>query len=202
MNSSSQLRSMNSSSGLKLFESVMPKPLAAIPGILIPAILVANILNLVTFKRMKKMKLQHYFMSALSIVDLMTLSAVVPSFIGLWRGHLWLSVDHCKIISILSNIFVATTDWLHCVICAERCYSILKPLSHRTLLTKYKPRAIAIKLSALTFFMVAGSITALTYAEVLTSEFDPSVASCLYHIDWMFFAYLAYFSALFRYLSK
>ena len=63
-----------------LFESVMPKPLAAIPGILIPAILVANILKLLTFKRMKKMKLQHYFMSALSIADLMTLSAVVPSF--------------------------------------------------------------------------------------------------------------------------
>ena len=178
---------MNSSSEIKLYTPIIPRELAAIPGFLSVAILVANILILVTFSRMKTLKLQHYFMCVLAVNDLLTISTLLPSIIGICQGYVCLSDDHCKLIAILSHIFVAITDWLHCVICVERSYSILRPLDHRTLLIKYKPKSLAIKLSGVMILIVMTTIIALSYTNVLTPTFDTSFGMCLYAIDWQYF---------------
>ena len=156
--------------GLKFYRSFLPRELAAIPGFLSLAIVVANILIIVTFSRMKAIKLQHYFMCVLAVVDLMTLSAVLPSTIGIWQGCMWLSDDHCKLTAILGHVFVATTDWLHPEICVERSYSILNPLNHRTQLTKFKPKCLAVKLSVAMMLFVMTSVLVLTNLGCLDSD--------------------------------
>ena len=55
---------MNSSSMWVQCNSAVPPQLAAVVGLVILAIMLTNILNLIAFRSMRVLKLQHYIMSS------------------------------------------------------------------------------------------------------------------------------------------
>ena len=75
------MKEMNSSVWT-LHSPSLPAASALLPIIIAIAILINNVLVLMTFKKMTGLQIQHYFMIGLTIADLMTVLAVpVTSFI-------------------------------------------------------------------------------------------------------------------------
>lgn len=73
-----------------LSHTTLPSELAALQIAIIIFILVGNVLVIITFKRMRALKIQHYFMIALSVTDIVTgLNHCVSAAIMI-AGHVWL----------------------------------------------------------------------------------------------------------------
>ena len=182
---------MNSSSIWVLCNSAVPPQLAAVVGLVILAIMLTNILNLIAFRSMRVLKLQHYIMSSLAINDILTVCVAIPSMIGIWGGHLWLTTALCNIVSIVGHIVVGSTNWLHSVICIEKCFSILRPFTHRRLLVAYPAKPIAVKFTVVMYIVITFIMVVCVYSGLVKAIFSPSVATCVFHVDMQYFISLS-----------
>ena len=132
------------------YEVISPTGLAGLAvsnAIIYTAIFISNSLILATFSKMKKKSLHQHLMICLAIVDLLTIPAQVPTMVALWKRHIWLTDDLCKVLAIANNATLAATAWLHIAICIEKCCSILMPLQHKLFLTRYKSSFIAMTIA-------------------------------------------------------
>lgn len=157
--------------------------LAAVLLITLPAIALSNTLNLVTFKQMKKLQLQHYLIICLSVVDLATVLPHLVGLIGYLKGYLILNYTLCQVIAISNHAVVSATTWIHCGICINKCLSILKPLMHRQFVTKYQPRQIAAIFSVTIIVLIFALMSGVSFTGVINAVFNPVAATCMYFID-------------------
>ena len=79
--------------------------------IIYTAIFITNSLILATFSKMKKKSLHQHLMIYLAIVDLLTIPVHVPTIaaLALWRRHIWLTDNLCKVLAIANNATLTAT---------------------------------------------------------------------------------------------
>ena len=183
---------MNST--LMMSEIVLPSELAALYMIMSILIIITNILTLLVFKSMKSLQLQHYLMICLAAVDLSTVLPHIVGFICLVRGFLSINEILCKTISISNHSVVGLTTWIHCAIRINKCVSILKPMSHREFVLKYKPSHLAVAFSLSAFALILAIMIAAVIAAVIEPAIDPVLGSCMFTVD---FSYVALVGGIF-----
>ena len=106
---------------------------AEIPSMICVSILISNIIILVTFSRMRNRRLQDLITACLSVVDLLTTIPLTISIVGLLVGSA-VTLNHtvCNLWAVALHSCIGTTGWMHSVLCIEKCYSIVRPIAHRT----------------------------------------------------------------------
>ena len=80
------------------YEVDPPPGLRESSAIIYLAIIITNILILVTFRRMRKLTLQHHLMISLALFDLLTVPAQVPVMVALWKQYILLTDVLCNAI--------------------------------------------------------------------------------------------------------
>lgn len=113
------------------FESETAVGFTAVPVLVYIFVLTNNILVLLVFKNMKKLKPQHFFMIGLAFADLITLIPNTMTVITVGHGSILLSERLCQWTGVINTMVVGTTTWIQCGMCIDKCVSIMKPLSHR-----------------------------------------------------------------------
>ena len=169
------------------YKATLPSELAILTAILLLMIIITNILTLITFRRMEPLPLINYSMGCLAVVDLLTVLPHIPGFVGIIQGYLVLTKDLCDVIVIANHSAVGATTWIHCAICIEKCFSILRPISHRMFIKRYPPCRIAISYTLLSTFLILGIMTSAVLTGFVKAVFDTAVATCMIHVDMNFF---------------
>ena len=88
------------------YDSEAPRGLAVVNMTVYFSIVTTNILILVTFKRMRRVLLQHRLMICLAVVDLLTVLPQLPTMVTLWTGSLSLTETLTNLISIGIHTFL------------------------------------------------------------------------------------------------
>ena len=174
-----------------LYEVTSPPGQELANGIIYTAIFVTNCLILATFSKMKKKSLHQHLMICLAIIDLLTIPAQVPTMVALWKRHIWLTDDLCKVLSIANNATLAATAWLHIAICIEKCCKILIPLQHKLFLTRYKSSDVATTIALIELVVILTLTTVLAFTHNLDSGFKPALAFCAFTANLNYFLAVA-----------
>ena len=168
--------------------TALPTIFGLIPVFIFCGIIANNAIVLVTFKRMGKLKLQHYLMIALAVADLLTLIPVSAMVLATINGSIWLTETLCVMLGVSFINTLGTTSWLHSLMCIEKCLSIWKPLQHRSFsLNKSAGTVIGGVLGACFFFPIALPL-AILYLEQRPIIFSPYLARCSYLADKLLLA--------------
>ena len=146
-------------------------------------ITITNILTILTFKNMRRLQLQQYLIVSLAIVDLVTVLPHLIAVVGNFKGYLILNIAICQSIAILNHAVVAVTTWIHCGLCLDKCFSIIKPIMHKRLVSKLQPVGLAATYSGSIVAIIFLLMTSVTLTGVIKAEFNPVMASCVYAID-------------------
>ena len=184
---------INNSSKSKwtLYEVTSPPGQELANGIIYTAIFITNCLILATFSKIKKRSLHYDLMMCLAVVDLLTIPAQVPTMVALWKRHIWLTDDLCKILSIANNAALAATAWLHIAVCIEKCCMILIPLQHKLFLTRYKSSVVATTIALIELGVILTLTTVLAFTHNLESGFKPALAFCAFTANLNYFLAVA-----------
>ena len=174
-----------------LYEVTSPPGQELANGIIYTAIFVTNCLILATFSKIKKRSLHYDLMMCLAVVDLLTIPAQVPTMVALWKRHIWLTDDLCKVLSIANNATLAATAWLHIAICIEKCCMILIPLQHKLFLTRYKSSVVATTIALIELGVILTLTTVLAFTHNLDSGFKPALAFCAFTANLNYFIAIA-----------
>ena len=176
------------------YEVISPPGLAglAVSNVIIYTVIFITIsLILATFSKMKKKSLHQHLIICLAIIDLLTIPAQVPTMVALWKRHIWLTDDLCKLLSIANNATIAATAWLHIAICIEKCCSILMPLQHKLFLTRYKSSVVATTIALIELGVILTFTTVLAFIHNLDSGFKPALALCAFTANLNYFIAIA-----------
>ena len=162
------------------YEVDPPPGLRESSAIIYLAIIITNILILVTFRRMRKLMLQHNLMIFIALVDLLTVPAQVPVMVALWNKYILLTDVLCNAISIFNHSTLAATTWLHIAICIEKYFSISMPIQHKLFLTRYKASLVATTITLVELSVILAMMTVFTITKYLNSYFRTVLAFCGY----------------------
>ena len=146
-------------------------------------ITITNILTILTFKNMRRLQLQQYLIVSLAIVDLVTVLPHLTAVVGNFKGYLVLNIAICQSIAILNHAVVAVTTWIHCGLCLDKCFSIIKPIMHKRFVSKFKPVGLAAAYSGTVVAIILLLVSAVTLTGAIKAEFNPVVATCSYALD-------------------
>ena len=146
-------------------------------------IVITNILNLITFKHMRRLQLQHYLIICLTIVDLVTVLPHLVAVVGYFQGFVVLNLALCQAIAIFNHTVIAATTWIHCGICIDKCASIIQPLAHREFVRKFRPYRLSTCFSVTVIVLTFALIFGTSLGGIIKTEFNSVVASCVYDID-------------------
>ena len=146
-------------------------------------IVITNILNLITFKHMRRLQLQHYLIICLTIVDLVTVLPHLVAVVGYFQGFVVLNLALCQAIAIFNHTVIAATTWIHCGICIDKCASIIQPLAHREFVRKFQPYRLSTYFSVTVIVLTFALISGTSFGGIIKTEFNSVVASCIYDID-------------------
>ena len=169
---------MNNGTVWTLCYSALPPEYSLIPLTIFLLVLLNNVAVLTIFTRLKPFKLNYYIIIGLVVVDIATLIPLAISFVTLMLTRIWLTDALCDAIGIGLNGAIGATNWLHSLLCIERCISVRLPIVHKNLsLSRRSTRTMAAIVSLLIispfpiifFFMTVGTIK---------FEFLPLLASC------------------------
>ena len=139
-----------------------------------------NILTVLTFKHMRGLQLQHYLIVCLAIVDLVTVLPHLIGVVGYFKEYLVLNLPICQSIAILNHAVLSATTWIHCGLCLDKCFSIIKPIMHKQLVSKFQPAGLAAAYSGIIVAIIFLLMTGVTLTGVIKAEFNPVMASCVY----------------------
>ena len=172
------MKEMNSSVWTLHYPS-LPAASALLPIMIAIAILINNVLVLMTFKKMTGLQIQHYFMIGLTIADLMTVLPVsVTSFILLSR-KIWLTNHLCAMLGISLNVAIEMTTLMHTAMSAEKCLAISSPLRHRSLSHSKWFRRSTIMSIAFCFLFPAIFNFSLFFANLVRFIFSSAITTCV-----------------------
>ena len=132
---------------------------------------------------MRGLQLQHYLIVCLAIVDLVTVLPHLIGVVGYFKEYLVLNLPICQSIAILNHAVVSATTWIHCGLCLDKCFSIIKPIMHKQLVSKFQPAGLAAAYSGTIVAIIFLLMTGVTLTGVIKAEFNPVMASCVYAID-------------------
>lgn len=163
------------------------KGYAAVPIATFLLTLVTNFFILATFTVMKKKQLKDVFIMGLAILDLLTLIHVGASAVTFVKGTVAVTDFICNLWALFVCVTLTSTGMFHCVICTERCLSIIKPVEHRLFLNKHNPYHLASGLVLTTFLAPMAYYVGLTYSGVLIAEFNAEIPTGLYRLNLNFF---------------
>ena len=138
------------------YEVDPPPGLRDSSAIIYLAIIITNILILVTFRRMRKLTLQHHLMICLALFDLLTVPAQVPVMVALWKQYIYIAI------------------------CIEKYYSISMPIQHKLFLTRYKASLVATTITLVELSVILAMMTVFTITKYLNSYFRTVIAFCGY----------------------
>ena len=159
------------------YDSEAPRGLAVVNMTVYFSIVTTNILILVTFKRMRRVLLQHRLMICLAVVDLLTVLPQLPTMVTLWKGSLSLTKTLTNLISIGIHTLVSATTWLHSAICIEKCCSILLPLRHKNFISKCNSLHVAIAVATIEITVIIAIMTASSFSGYLNPIYEPFMAA-------------------------
>ena len=169
---------MNNETVWTLYYTALPPEYSLIPLTIFLLVLLNNVAVLTIFTRLKPFKLNYYIIIGLVVVDIATLIPLAISFVTLMLTRIWLTDALCDAIGIGLNGAIGATNWLHTLLCIERCISVRLPIVHKNLsLSRRSTHTMAAIVSLLiispfpiiSFFMAVGTIK---------FEFLPLLASC------------------------
>ena len=151
-------------------------------------ILISNVFVIATFGRIQKLELQHIIMTGLAVADILTLIPYGSVIVTLASSQILLSDEMCKWFGVLggpvlASSLIATTPWIHCGLCIEKCTSIVKPIAHREFSHKSHSRCIIACSMAVCIFVSFLFCFALMIFEVVKFEFVPNIPGGGFKID-------------------
>ena len=170
----------------RLYKTMLPREVGVIPLAVSLYILVNNILVLVTFRRMRTLQIQHYFMIGLALADLQTLIPYSISTYVLIRGQVWLTPTLCNILGVEIIVTICTTTWLHSTMCIEKCLSILKPIQHRAFTVQREAKKYAKGLIIMSFAVPQALCFAYSFCDLIVISFRPYTGFCSFETDLNF----------------
>lgn len=158
--------------------------MAVIPLVVILLIFINNLIVLVTFKRMKKLQIQHHFMIGLAVADLLTSIPYIISLNTLLRGHITITENQCNALAIWFSQTFQTTACIHSVMCIEKCVSVFNPLAHRSFRNNTKisrPVGVGVLISCFALPVLLNVV--LLYSMVVRFEFISHAPTCIFAED-------------------
>ena len=123
----------NTSSALQLYQVALP-PEAAVVNIFVNIfVLVSNLLAVMTFRKLEKLYIQHYFMLGLIGSDFGALIVNLVSTVMLLTQEIWLTETMCFLLSLLNVLARGTTAMLHTCLSIDRGMAVAFPITYRNI---------------------------------------------------------------------
>lgn len=168
----------NSTSRWTLHKSMLPREVAIVPILITLGILVNNILLLITFRRMRKLQVQHFFMIGLALADLQTILPYSVSIYVVIRGEVWLTDRLCNLLGSEIIVTIGTTTWLHSAMCIEKCFTILKPIQHRAFIVRSEAKRMAKGIIVACFIFPQPLLLIYSFFDLIDISFRPYTGFC------------------------
>lgn len=166
-----------------LYYPSLPTPLGVLYILILLFILVANFLVIITFKRMRNLQIQHYFMMGLCAADLITALNPCVSASILFSGRVWLTDGLCNVLGLLLSVTLEITVLLHCALFIEKCISVRMPLWHRKV-SQSANRTLLIGGTLSTCFLMPTCVTTfLAFYDLSIFEFYPDITTCFMSLN-------------------
>ena len=163
--------------------STLPRELGVITFSISLYILINNILVLITFRRMKNIQVQHYFMIGLALGDLLTIVGYGLSVYSITRGEVWLTETLCNILGVENIVVVTTTTWLHSAMCIEKCISILNPLKHKVLTAQTAVKTLVKGIITLCFVIPQALYFTFVFSDLIVISYRSYVGYCSFNMN-------------------
>ena len=165
------------------YRSALPPLFLSVTVVIGLLILVGNILLLLTFKRMPKIKTMHAFMIGLAAADLLTVALYSVSMVIIGAGGIWMSDSMCRWYGVSSTTVTGMTTWVQSGLCIERSLAILRPVSHRNFSkSKYWKHIIAsiVVMDLVCPFTICAMVMS---SGVVQFKFFPYLPGCVFVVD-------------------
>lgn len=164
----------------RLHFSKLPRGLSVVPISVSLFILINNIVILSVFKRMRILKLHHYFMIGLSLADILTLAPYSVITVTMANGSLWLTQDLCDVLGLMLITSLQATSWIHSAMCIEKCVSVTMPVVHHTLSTKKYILQKVVLVIVICFAVPIVSCLKFLHMEMLHITFYAYIPGCTF----------------------
>lgn len=160
------------------YQTDLPAGISVVAIIIEIFILINVILVLFVFRRMRRLRMQHYFMVGLTFADLMTLIPHGLSAAILLNGSVILTKTLCDGIGLVWTMTFEVTACIHSIMCIEKCLSVISPLRHRNFTkTRISKLVSGASLTACFLFPCLFNI-AMIHLDVVQFEFKKCIPSC------------------------
>ena len=102
----------NTSSALQLYQVALPPEAAVVNNFVNIFVLVSNLLAVMTFRKLEKLHIQHYFMLGLIGSDFGALIVNLVSTVMLLTQEIWLTETMCFLLSLFIPAYQSIDGWL------------------------------------------------------------------------------------------
>ena len=161
------------------YEATLPSQLAAITIAINIFILINNIFVILTFRRMGRLTIQHYYMLGLVGSDLIVF-IITLAVAGIELKHeVWVSQTLCGLFGISSAGTANITALIHTAMSIDRWVSVQFPLKYRSFKTEARSSYITVTIIISSFVVGVVYLNILYHFEHLGVYFDPSIPFCI-----------------------
>ena len=161
-----------------LHYTTLPKEYALLSLAVLSLVVLNNAVVLTTFFRIKPFKLSYYIIIGLAIADVLTIIPLAQGLVTFMSSRIWLTDNLCDLLGVFYTGNIAATHWLHCLLCVERCISVMNPFAHKSFslrrMSAYTMGTIVIALILLAYLVLMLGILVGT----VKFQFDASLACC------------------------
>ena len=164
----------------------LPKWYAVIPTIFTVMIIVNNVLVLVTLNKVNRKSFQDIFMMGLAAADLITALPLAATSGSFMIGYNVITDEICPVYAVYTTACVATTTWLHSMICIDKCLSIVRSVWHKLFAEKRTTRNFVNIILVTVFVFPLAYFGVLSILNVFQPTSTSRMAGCIFVIDWSF----------------
>lgn len=156
-----------------------------LPIILIVLVLITicNVINLAVFCKMYSLEMQHYYMVALTVADLVTLVPYTVSIVVLCMGYIYLTESTCDLYGIITISPFETTVCIQTVMSIDKCRSIMNPIEYRLYtLSHNKAKIKTITVIVMCFMLPLLFNGLLLWGGIIDFYFEQNISTC--YVAW------------------
>lgn len=169
---------MANDTALQFYKSALPTYMAAVTICVSTFILVSNVCVMLTFRRMGKIALQHYYILGLVGSDLLMLVVMSSISVVSVLGEIWISPLLCDVFGI-ATVGAEITALIHSAMSIDKLVSVKYPVKYRVFQANSRAQSIVLTIIVTSFIFPTVLTIFLGHFELISFYFDPHIPYCI-----------------------
>lgn len=162
----------------QLYKSALPTELAAVTIIVSVFILASNVFVLLTFRRMGKLALKHYYILGLVGSDIMMLAVMTSISVVSVLGEVCIPPWLCDVFG-MATVGAEITALIHTAMSVDKFVSVKFPVGYRVFQANSRSRSIIIAIVLMSFIFPTVLTFIFGQVELLNFYFDSHIPYCI-----------------------